>query len=278
MDIQRAFLNAEKNYQKNLEQFTAEVFSGIFLPSHGLEHHRRVWLNAVEIASESDLSGVEDLYKFAGKLIIACYLHDTGMAYDRGERHGIKSVELCRRYLEQHGLPGNEYEDMLEAIEKHDYKEVQAGSNNNLLGLILNTADDLDAFGFAGIYRYIEIYLERDIPLKILGEKILGNASGRFENFKKSYGSKAHLFNRHLERFRIVEDFCNNYIKESERYRFGTGKPQGYCGIAEVISIMLQNHLNPVHGLDQSNITKNIDDSVIRWYFTELKKDSFHIP
>jgi hypothetical protein len=28
---------------------------------------------------------------------------------------------------------------------------------------ILSVADDLDAFGYIGIYRYIEIYLERGI-------------------------------------------------------------------------------------------------------------------
>ncbi|HOK27367.1 MAG TPA: HD domain-containing protein [Bacteroidales bacterium] len=278
MDIEVAFLNAGKKHQKSLEQFTEEVFRGIFLPSHGPAHHRRVWLYAVELASDSNLSVVKDVEQFACKLIIACYLHDTGMAYDRGERHGKKSAELCVRFLERYSLPEEEYADVLEAIERHDDKEASSDRGNNLLSLILNTADDLDAFGFTGIYRYIEIYLERDIPLKTLGERILSNASGRFENFRRFYGSRESLFKRHQRRFGIVEDFCNNYIKESEVYRFGTGRPYGYCGIAEVIGTMLQNRLTPMDGLDQSFITKNIDDSVIRWYFSELGREYCNIP
>jgi len=273
MDIHRALINAETKHLKNLEQFTEEVFRDVFLPSHGPEHHRRVWRYGVEIALETDFSGFQDPESFASGLIIACYLHDTGMAFDRGERHGIKSAELCKRFLEKYSLPEKKYAKTIEAIEKHDCKSGHDGDHGNLLSLILNIADDLDAFGYTGIYRYFEIYLERGIPLNILGERILTNASGRFENFKRFYATRKVLFNRHLKRFRIVEEFFRNYIKESGNYRFGTDRPHGYCGIAEVTRLMLHNRLHPVNGLEQSHITRNLNDPVIRWYFSELKKE-----
>lgn len=43
-------------------------------------------------------------------------------------------------------------------------------------------ADDLEAMGTIGIFRYAEIYLLREIPLMELGNRILANAKTRFEN------------------------------------------------------------------------------------------------
>ena len=52
----------------------------------------------------------------------------------------------------------------------HDDKEgpartlAQAGEQTGIL-TVLSIADDLDAMGVIGIYRYIEIYLKRNIHL-----------------------------------------------------------------------------------------------------------------
>ena len=42
---------------------------------------------------------------------------------------------------------------------------------------MLSVADDLDAFGFTGIYRYSEIYLMRGINPNQLGHLIIENAA-----------------------------------------------------------------------------------------------------
>ena len=42
------------------------------------------------------------------------------------------------------------------------------GINNDLL-TILSVSDDLDAFGYIGIYRYTEIYLTRGIDPEKIG-------------------------------------------------------------------------------------------------------------
>ena len=58
---------------------------------------------------------------------------------------------------------------------------------NDLLN-ILSVADDLDAFGYTGIYRYSEIYLTRGISPKEIGNLIRENASRRYHNFEKIFG------------------------------------------------------------------------------------------
>lgn len=271
MDISCALQTAEEKHRNNLEQFLEEVFTDIFLPSHGLDHHRRVWKHAVELC----LSGINVPRdeKFAEKLIVACYLHDAGMVFDRGEKHGKQSSELCRFFLRRHNLSENEFSETLEAIANHDDKSYSEENSTSYLKNILNIADDLDAFGFTGIYRYIEIYLERGKPIRELGSRILSNVAGRFKNFRKFYGNNASLINRHNERYRIVEDFCINLIKESDNNISGTDSPHGYLGTVWIIGDMLRKKIPPSKGLEQSEIVRNTNDPVIKWFFTGLGRE-----
>ena len=91
-------------------------------------------------------------------------------------------------------LMKNDYKDVLETIENHDNKDYpQAAEGISALLNVLSVADDLDAFGFTGIYRYSEIYLARGInPLK-LGNLIRENAAGRFENLNASWELRVNI-------------------------------------------------------------------------------------
>ncbi len=271
MNNYEALVSAETKHRKNLEHFLEEVFRDVFLPSHGPEHHLRVWINAMEL-SATGISGHFD-EKFAEKLIIACFLHDAGMAYDRSEKHGVVSMELCRKFLIENNMPEDEFTEVLDAIMKHDDKSYKTGSRVTPLNIILNIADDLDAFGFTGIYRYIEIFSERGIPLNQMAEKVLNNATARFQNFTDYFGSYKELYEKHLQRFKILEDFFRNYMRQSEIYSFGTESPEGYCGIAEVIQYMFV-HCMSLKYLQISNYFRKLsDDPVITGFFREFEKE-----
>jgi HD superfamily phosphodiesterase len=178
--------SAERQFKQIIEDFFITVFYEGSLLSHGIDHHRRVWNYSkvlLHLIADQNLSGIMQLPE---KLIIACYFHDTGMSVEPGIKHGIHSRDICIRFLELNHLDSKDNSDILEAIEYHDIKDYSSNKNANELLKILSLADDLDAFGFTGIYRYTEIYLIRGISQLEIGHLIRKNASGRFENFKKT--------------------------------------------------------------------------------------------
>ena len=96
---------AEHKYKKILEDFFITIYDEKKFSSHGIDHHRRVWIYAkelVKIRNDSDPPEYPDL---ESKLIIACYLHDIGMAINTGENHGRYSMDLCIRFLSNNHLP-----------------------------------------------------------------------------------------------------------------------------------------------------------------------------
>lgn len=171
---------------KPIIEYLSNLYRDQWIPSHDLSHHYRVWQNAkyfFEVIGSGSL--IDDEY-FSEKLIISCFFHDTGLLKDRGELHGKLSRNICENFLQQ-------YKDkvqfdtlgMLEAIENHDKKNYQNSSDKSFNAFfdILSIADDFDAFGAIGAYRYLEIYLIRGINPNLITENILKNAAGRYSNF-----------------------------------------------------------------------------------------------
>jgi len=216
MILTRTIEHAEEEYRDLLEDFFIEKWGETTLYSHGIEHHRRVWKYAKETLNyiSPDLKTGDTL--FPGKLIIACYLHDIGMSVDPEVRHGIHSRDLCRLFLVKNSLSESDFKDVLDAVEHHDDKEykTRVHGDNEVLK-ILSVADDLDAFGYIGIYRYLEIYIARNIRPEVIGEEIRKNALRRFQNFEIKYRNFPELIEKHRERFLILDDFFVRYNKEA---------------------------------------------------------------
>jgi HD superfamily phosphodiesterase len=114
---------SEMKYKRLLEEFFRVTFDTSFLPSHGIDHHGRVWHYAKEILHSLNDHGFEIDQSLTHKLIIACFLHDSGMAVDPGFRHGIEGRKLCTDFLSENNLSEFEFSDVLHAIENHDNKE-----------------------------------------------------------------------------------------------------------------------------------------------------------
>ena len=266
------FESAELQYKQILEDFFVSVYDEKSLPSHGIEHHRRVWNYARELVILLDKHQFLTDHKIIHKLIIACYLHDIGMSVDSGIKHGIHSRNLCARFLTKNSIPVIDYQDLLEAVENHDNKEYTSSANKSDLLTILSVADDLDAFGFIGIYRYSEIYLARRINLKEIGIYIKENASRRFNNFERIFGFDEEIVRKHKIRYEILDNFFSEYNNQAETYKFEGTHPAGYCGVIELLDD--QVHHKGVLNDTGTLLKKYSNDPVIHWYFSELELES----
>jgi len=195
---------AESNYQSDLESFFRDKWGDTNLWSHDLSHHQRVWQYAKQLMAAE---GPETDYLFAVKLIIGCYLHDTGMSVCTGEKHGVFSRQICEEFLLLKGMDPGQYKDLTGAVETHDDKHYSDKDEGNRLHLLLSVSDDLDAFGHTGILRYFEIYTRRGFTVPDLCSAVLKNAGLRYNNFIRKFGGLHDLVNNHSLRYRILKDF-----------------------------------------------------------------------
>lgn len=181
-----------------------ELFQNSPLPSHDHSHHLRVWNLCKFLLREISTFNSRLDYSLVEGVLIASFFHDLGMAFSSREDHGLAGSELCLFWFREGGRETPQrFEEILKAIELHDRKDKQIYSSFNresspeILG-VLSVADDLEAMGTIGIYRYAEIYLQRGIPLEELGARILENAHTRFVNLSQG----CQLCSRVLEEFR----------------------------------------------------------------------------
>jgi hypothetical protein len=207
---------------------------------------------------------------FSDKLVIASYLHDTGMSVDPGFRHGIESRIICESFLEKMNLSKSEYTDLFDAVENHDNKEYATKNKPGDLLTVLSVADDLDAFGLIGVYRYLEIYLERKVPQEELGYRILKNSETRFLNFLGTYGSSKELVEKHSKRYEVISSFFNAYNEQIPFYNPGEPAPRGYSGITDIIHRKLYTCKR---GNEINNLIIDSPDPLIQWFFTELNNE-----
>ena len=207
----------EANWLDPLCRHAEQIFRGKSLPSHDHTHHTRVWNLCKTILREiSSFNSRTDPSLVEG-VIIAAFFHDVGMAFSTREDHGKLGAELCRSWFRDTGREHPErFAEILLAIELHDRKDVQlynAFSRTTppeILG-ILSVADDLEAFGIIGVYRYAEIYLKRGITLKELGNRILENVKIRFENLSAGCHLCSRLINRYRQEYNELCFFFEQY-------------------------------------------------------------------
>ena len=199
--------DVENKWLKSLLSFNKQLFSFTYIPSHDHTHHLRVWLNAKELICSLSNYKVEINYIFVERLIIACMFHDTGLTVTLDEKHGAASRRICEDYFSELIQPIN-FNEILNAIEFHeDKKYIKNSTSKNSIYSILAASDDIDAFGYIGIYRYAEIYLMRNIKMDEMGQKVLSNLESRFRNIESIYGQIEPFFSLTKQKYNIVHDF-----------------------------------------------------------------------
>jgi len=208
---------AESTWLETLYANARELYQNSPLPSHDHSHHLRVWNLCKILLREISTFNSRIDYSLVEGVLIAALFHDLGMAFSSREDHGLAGSELCLYWFRERGRKTPQrFEEVLRAIELHDRKDKQIYSSFDrestpeILG-VLSVADDLEAMGTIGIYRYAEIYLQRGVPLETLGSRIFENAFNRFENLSKA----CQLCNGVLEEFRpqyqALRDFFEQY-------------------------------------------------------------------
>jgi HD superfamily phosphodiesterase len=193
----------------NLISFFTEKFGPLFLPSHNLDHHLRVWIYAAGIVTRLRERGFQFSNDFLSGLQIACLTHDIGLAIEKGEGHGKASRLIASEYPLLNSLPAAVMEEVLFSVENHDRKDYIRVSPPESMLTILSVADDLDAFGFIGIYRYIEISLERGIAHASISDSVTANLAARYIHLVKVYGFLPDFISAHTTRYEIARDFFN---------------------------------------------------------------------
>lgn len=262
-----SILSAELKFRQILEDFFISVYDEKSLPSHGISHHRRVWNYVKELLSLPVFCRATD-NNLAENLILTSYLHDIGMSVEKGLIHGRHSRNFCVEFLTMYDLNPEDYIDVLDTIENHDRKDYLIQSPDNPLLTILSLADDLDAFGYTGIYRYVEIYLERSIKPEIIGYRIRENARVRFKNFEKIVSANNKFLQKHKIRFKILDDFFSEYNMQAETYNFGERHASGYCGVIELLKQSIDNKEDlKVYSMIPENYP---EDKVIGLFFKGL--------
>jgi HD superfamily phosphodiesterase len=256
---------AEATWLEALHAHAEKLFRDKLLPSHDQNHHIRVWNLCKSLLSEIATFNSRMDPSLVEGVLIAALFHDLGMATSTREDHGKLSRENCKQWFRDSGLDlPDRYEEILRAIEEHDrkdeqiYRSFEPGTTPEILA-ILSVADDLEALGTIGIYRYAEIYLMRDIPLEELGTRILDNARLRFEKLAEGCRLCPRLLEEYQQQYDELAGFYRQYNLQLKKTSQTTLVRSGPLGVINYIRR---------HGLDKGELKSAGDD--IMGYFKKL--------
>ncbi len=211
--MQCQFNLAESRWLHVATAYLKKLYQNVWLPSHDLDHHLRVW-NHCKLLAKSPVvqSQILDTIS-AEQMFLSCLFHDTGMIQDYSEKHGHLGVQFLNTFFQTIDLDKPEgYELISYAIEHHDEKFHIADNfstldtKNQLLRLV-STADDMDAFGQIGIYRYILIYTRRGIDIGELPARVIPNIEARFKNLENLLKGDNLLLNEQWKQFEITRNY-----------------------------------------------------------------------
>ena len=217
---------AERTWLSELYEYNRKKFLSTDLPSHDHNHHLRVWYFVKELLTELENAGNVIPSAIPEKMIFASFFHDIGLTETLNEEHGKVSRRICLDFIKQNNISfsGGD-DDLLDSIEHHDDKSYKLSITKNSgpleLYTMLTVCDDLDAFGAIGVFRYLEIYLLRNISFENLPGKVLQNITSRFDNFSMIYSFLKKFTIRHTGRYEYTRNFyedlseCLNNLTES---------------------------------------------------------------
>lgn len=205
----------------SLLSYCRKCFAGTYLPSHDDFHHLRTWENARKLIASLSSRNVFSEQKLLN-IALAAFLHDTGMSVTLGKNHGPAGRKLAEKFLAEQNLRPDPFAEALDAIEHHDDKEYASGrfsrQRDPLSVLqILSVADDLDALGAVGVFRYYEIYTLRGIPVVHLADEVLNNISRRYA-YLSSWLEGVDLWQRDLEKkYMVIRRFYEDLSQQMHR-------------------------------------------------------------
>jgi HD superfamily phosphodiesterase len=257
---------AEATWLDELYENAKALFPDNLLPSHDHTHHMRVWNLCKELLKEIATFNSRMDQSLVEGILIAAFFHDLGMATSTREDHGMLGSELCKSWFGyKERVRPERKEEILRAIELHDRKDVQIYASFSPetppeILTFLSVADDLDALGIIGVYRYAEIYLKRGIPLEELGTRILINVKTRFEHLSDG----CRLCRQVLEKYRQqYDELCLFFEQYNLQLKAASQTDSINAGPLGVINYIRK------HGLDK--IALDQADREVNDYFRKLE-------
>ncbi len=285
--IEKLIQKVENDWLEQLYGISKKSFSTVKVPSHDQLHHLRVWHLAKKLVVELFLDGKSFKEKELRNLIIAVFYHDIGLTETIEKRHGIVSRRFCDEYLSTlNDISDTDRDAILDAVEHHDDKEyksrVYSSAAQKSISSMLCACDDLDAFGAIGVFRYIEIYLLRDVPIEDLAAMVLNNLESRFDNFKKLYEHLSHFYDEQQSRHSFIQKWFLA-LQDELAEGYSESITSGAIGVLNVLV------KNVIRG-DKTTlticeyVTRGCDDPEVQSFFAhfniEMKKashrDSLH--
>jgi HD superfamily phosphodiesterase len=210
---------AEQKWQNALYIHVDNIFKTTWFPSHDVWHSGRVWEFARSLILAMEKNEILFSFKETEELMIASYFHDTGMSVTLDPEHGKHSRNICQKFLKtQPSLTQNQKGKILDAIEFHDDKSYRNEIFQNQEKLLpwLCIADDLDAFGNIGVYRFWEINNLRHISKGQMPEKIMLSLENRMNYFSDVYPFRDDFYNSQIKRSNRTANFFIRMKKEIE--------------------------------------------------------------
>ncbi len=219
MEVAQNILQAEHKWKECLVSYIRYIYQNTWLPSHDEWHSIRVWEFAKALLIDLEKNRISFPYEEIEELIIASFFHDSGMSVTLEPEHGKYSRQICDEFLVKKNkiAPSRKYK-ILDAIELHDDKSYQKTAFLNQKGILalLCLADDMDAYGRIGIYRFWEINTLRNIPIDNMSLKVINSLDSRMKYFSSIYPFRNNFYNLQYERNKITLDFYKLLEKENK--------------------------------------------------------------
>ncbi len=267
--------SSELKWLKPLYKHSKFIFEKTHLPSHDAEHHLRVWLYCRGLLIELHKAGIKTTHDTIDKAIVTCFFHDAGLTMDMGEQHGFLGRKICEDFFNQNPhLQVPDLVEVLDAIEKHDdksKKEVTATTSYTMKTILklISAADDLDALGYIGVFRYIEIYLKRGIPDKEIPKKVTINLRNRFSNFLNTYSGLHKYADRQKIRYKEVFDF---FTELDSLFYQETEITDNQVAVFKVLKdCLVERKLGIIETIEET-FTTNTKGYAL-WYFSKLRNE-----
>ncbi len=235
-----------------------------------------MWLFAANLIRALHKKGFQFTEKKLEQLIIACFFHDTGLTRTLDASHGRESREICRDYLAEHSsFSADSMTDILNAVEKHDdktYKDLTLSAYIPMVDLttLLSVCDDLDAFGAIGVFRYLEIYLQRGMTIHSMPAEITGNLEKRFGNLVRCYGELKDFIQIQQKRYQYTVDFYNELKRQ-----WSVHDANAHEGPLKVADLLVDKVLHgKIHFTELIPHTENLPlDPYGKSYFKQLQNE-----
>lgn len=265
---------AETYWKPTLVAYLQHIYRNTHLPSHDLNHHLRVWEYSKQLLWEIEKDGAVRCNFNAEQVLVACLFHDTGLIHDRGERHGYQSRLICEQFFkESPDYTIENFDSVLHAIEHHDDKSVKSCKTDISRGVdlvtLVSTADDLDAVGLVGIFRYIEIYALRGVQEKDLPTRVIENLQNRRANFQRHFSYLKPFSDHQHERYSVALNFFETLNQE---VIFGGKQQDDYIQITRLLIDCLINQQTEIDEVIQKGIALS-SNRVITAYFKGLSDE-----